>query len=406
MSCNIELLIPEELKFLEKQQWNGRFTQKDLDNICKSNRYYAYDILSLRKNNIGPKYEIGVSEALLRDAEDRYIHDKYDDVKLSEPRALDIAVYRHNSKDYPLLTEYVKEFNEIHRHRHKNNHDYAELTWPAKSAYEPSRTTAQFAANEFFNRMIPLNGNEEQELLKQLPSLIWIKAQRDYLISLSDEDFLLLNRYTSVVAAMDKVANLNKYGHKQLTLEEASVISASQIFSADVEAGISYNEFILNYRKRINQLIMDAPPLDKSIHVMRFSSREGKIDMSTKIKTISAFTSTSIETENHAPEGGADDVGGYEISIHIIIPKGGRCLYLPAVSDAPYEFEILLPYGATFYVYDTFDQQLSTIWAQDTSKHTAYRLIYAGIRWNASIDVGQRRVKDKNPRDTRAEILY
>jgi hypothetical protein len=180
------------------------------------------------------------------------------------------------------------------------------------------------------------------EILDQLPTVSWFEQQRDYINSLSDIDYQILMSYT--YWGDGPVNNFIRYNgninDKKYTL--ANIYNIGHI--VELFHSTSCEDFLMQYRDRLNFIIMNAPVLDKDILVFRGI----KDDIYHKQKhnnlfTNKGFVSTSLEAS--VAHANAPNI------CRIRLVKGTKCLCIITASNIPDECEIVLPDNTIFYIH-------------------------------------------------------
>jgi hypothetical protein len=187
------------------------------------------------------------------------------------------------------------------------------------------------------------NAIQSTNLMDQLPTLDWVTKQRDYINNLSNEDHAFLRAYTWYG---DKL--INKFLRKGILDVKYLHYVAKAYASVGPPLFHPSNgdlDNIVLFKHKLDELIKNAPPLDKDILVFRRISGDSYNTLKKdNILITQGIISTSLDS-------GLDFGGDTVCRIRLL--KGTKCALIINASNAPTEMEILLPHKSVFYIQDT-----------------------------------------------------
>jgi hypothetical protein len=208
-----------------------------------------------------------------------------------------------------------------------------------------------------YNRSIPLNGNPCKKLLDELPSDWYIYRQLDYINNLSDSSKEYLSLYTK---KGDSALNFFIRNNFILTDSNRKYMDDNRIFldtmyeyarykANDLDSILTYEEYLFNFYKKINDIIIESPKLDKKIIIYRGMKKvEHFSGAKNRIYENSGILSGSLELSV------AMGFSGGNFMSKIIIPKGYNVLLLPHNLSHFKEYEVLLRDQTRYYITKNF----------------------------------------------------
>lgn len=176
-----------------------------------------------------------------------------------------------------------------------------------------------------------------KKIQEQLPSQAWMDLQRDYIENLDRDDKILVSYYGT------GFAKTNWNGFLLEKLKNPKIPSKfKKIFGENSSKGA-----LKVMTDRFNEIIKNAPPLDKNIIVYRGEETSWLPKKRNSAFTMDNFISTSLLPEISFIYASGGGPGG--ALTQIILPKGQNVLYIsPIAGDGSAEMEIVLPSKSTF----------------------------------------------------------
>ena len=213
-------------------------------------------------------------------------------------------------------------------------------------------------------RNLDLSGSDcrsfNQDLMRELPSLDWIKAQREYLAHLSATDFNVIAFYTFHGDVI-----LNNFVRHGWTITEDDIDYIRLYYNSGVVSKVferwmqtlnltvdgPVERILIAIYNQLNRIIQQSPINSQRFVSYRGSHTKDYFDQTQMIFQNVGFFSTTLLIQQ------ARSFSKEKFMTKIIVPKGYHCLYLESASRFIGEHEILMADQSQYVISSKFQEQ-------------------------------------------------
>ena len=194
-----------------------------------------------------------------------------------------------------------------------------------------------------------------QALMKELPSLVWIQDQKQYLARLNQADQQLVRFYTDYG---DRILNnFIRHGWSiteddlddiRIYYNEGEVAPVLESVMTTLNDQVTVERVLMEIYNRLNQIINQSPINPQRFVSYRGSRTKDYFDQVQGIFQNVGFFSTTLLIEK------AIYFSQRKYMTRIMIPEGYHCLYLESLTNAGGEHEILMSDQTKYYITSGF----------------------------------------------------